>query len=151
MTRPRPTALLVLAPKVVEWPLYSAVRLWMPAARVEIVQPAVLPVSATSLQMTVVPDLKSTVPTPLGLLGEDVTVAVNVTESPNVLGLVPPVRESVVVVAAGPAAAILSTTVWAVHSELVLKVASNVPVDVPVAVVANAAAVRSAVALALML
>ena len=58
-----------------------------------------LPLSATALQIVVAPSLNVTVPTLLGLPAVAVTVAVNVTESPYVLGFDPAVRARVVVVA----------------------------------------------------
>ena len=53
------------------------------AESAEVVQVAVLPVTLALLQSAVTPSVKVTVPAPLGL-GE--IVAVNVTESPYVLG-----------------------------------------------------------------
>jgi len=59
---------------------------WLPALKLDVVQLAWLPLSATAEQILVAPSLKVTVPTELGLVGEAVTVAVNVTEPPYVLG-----------------------------------------------------------------
>src|SRR5439155_20937412 len=75
--------------------------LWLPAPSVEIEQAAVLPLSVMPehVPIAVPPSLNVTVPTPLGLPPVAVTVAVNVTESPYVLGFAPLVRETVVVVA----------------------------------------------------
>ena len=98
------SAALVLAlncglPVVV--PLYSAVMLCglATAERVDVEHVAVLPLSATAAQIVVAPSLNVTVPTPLGLPPVAVTVAVNVKESPYVLGLAPAVRVTVVAVA----------------------------------------------------
>jgi hypothetical protein len=59
---------------------------------------AVLPESATALQRTVAPSLKVTVPTPLGFPELPVTVAVYVSASPKVLGLLPVVLTMLVLV-----------------------------------------------------
>src|SRR6476620_11124779 len=85
----------LLLPKPVS-PLYSAVIEWVAAVNVEIEQDAEFPVSATALQIVVVPSLKVTLPSPFGLL-LPVTVAVNVTWSPYVV-LVFGERDTVVVV-----------------------------------------------------
>jgi hypothetical protein len=62
--------------------------LWVPAPRVG-EQVALLPPSEIALQITVVPSRKVTLPTLLGLPPIAVTLAVKVSASPYVLGLVP--------------------------------------------------------------
>src|SRR2546422_10372103 len=70
--------------------------LWIPAVRVEVEHVAVFPVRAALLHSTVAPSVNATVPTPLGFPAKEVTVAVNVSASPYVLGLVPVVSATVV-------------------------------------------------------
>src|SRR5262245_2962595 len=63
---------------------------------VETMHEAVCPVSGTAAHIVVAPSLKSTVPSLFGLPAPDVTVAVNVSELPYVLGLDPTVRDRLV-------------------------------------------------------
>jgi hypothetical protein len=68
------------------------------AESVEVEHVAVLPESATAEQRTLAPSKNVTLPTLLGFPGIDVTVAVNVSESPYVLGLVPVLSATAVLV-----------------------------------------------------
>jgi hypothetical protein len=79
-------------------PLYCAVTSWGldSADNAELVQLAVFPVSGTFPQIGVVPLLKVTVPTPVGLPSAAVTAAVNVITSPYVEGLLPLARDVLV-------------------------------------------------------
>src|SRR5215210_2231847 len=85
----------VVVPAVV--PLYSAVMLWVAAPSAEVEQVAWLEAFSVTLQSVVAPSLNVTVPFAPGLPSVAVTVAVNVTLCPYVLGLL--LLDTVVVVA----------------------------------------------------
>src|SRR5829696_6690975 len=100
------SAELVLAPNVAEpdvAPLYCAVMMCGLAAAdsAEVVHVAVFPLSETfeHPEIASVPSLNVTLPTPFGFPSAAVTVAVNVTGCPYVLGFEPAVRATDVVVA----------------------------------------------------
>jgi len=67
-------------------PEYTAVRLCVPVGKAVVTSAAVPPLTATGEPITVVPDLKVTVPVLVPVTAE-LTVAVSVTEAPKVEGL----------------------------------------------------------------
>jgi hypothetical protein len=117
---------------------------WLPMARDEVVKGAVAPLRGT-VPSVVAPSLNVTVPVGVP---EPLTVAVKVTDCPNVLGL----REDVSVVFVAPAVVTVVVTVAALlaglGSEVVLVTVAVFVMTVPAGVAALTFAVNANVAVA---